>query len=182
MIKGEKISLRAVSEDDLPSLLSWRNNPDFRKYFREYRELTLQNQKQWFDRYVVNDNTTLMFSIVLNDDKQTLIGACGLCYINHVNRNADLSLYIGHEDAYIDDKGYAAESCDLLFRYGFGELNLHKIWTEIYEFDQPKFKLYSEIGLTQDGLLRDNYFHDGRWHNSRMMSILAKEYFASKEG
>ncbi len=180
MIKGSKISLRAVCEADLPSLLLWRNNPDFRKYFREYRELTLQNQKQWFDKFVVADDRTLMFSIVLNDEEETLVGACGLCYINHINRHADLSLYIGYNDAYIDDYGYAEEACELLFRYGFGELNLHKIWTEIYEFDQPKFNLYTKLGMRQDGLLRDNYFHNARWHNSRMMSLLADEFYAGE--
>ncbi len=179
MLIGEKISLRAVCENDIQKLLDWRNNPEFRKYFREYRELTLENQRQWFDKYVVNDNATLMFSIVLNDEKQTLVGACGLCYINYVNRNADLSLYIGYEDAYIDNKGYAEESCKLLFEYGFNELNLHKIWTEIYEFDTPKYELYTKIGFHQDGLLRDNYFHAGKWHNSRMMSLLENEYNGS---
>ncbi len=176
MIKGQLVSLRAVSKDDLPTLLNWRNMPEFRQYFREYRELNLSNQHQWFEKYVMNDASTIMFSIVLNDDTQTLIGVCGLCYINWVNRNADLSLYIGHENWYIDSAGYAEESCRLLLNYAFQEINLHKVWTEIYEFDRSKNNLYISLGLSQDGLLRDNYFHAGKWHNSRMMSILSTEY------
>ena len=42
---------------------------------------------------VIKDNDTLMFTIVRNKD-QTLIGCCGLVYINWVHRHADLSLYI----------------------------------------------------------------------------------------
>ncbi len=176
MIKGNLISFRAVEKEDLPLLKAWRNNEDYRKYFREYRELNLENQEYWFNEYVIKRNDTLMFMIVKNDDANTPIGCAGLCYINWVNRTADLSLYIGENDVYIDDKGYAKEATTMLFDYGFGELALNKLWTEIYEFDEKKYKLYTSLNMKQDGLLRENYFHKGKFHNSRMMSILAKEY------
>lgn len=177
MITGKKVSLRAVAREDLPLLMEWRNRPHYRQYFREYRELTLENQAAWFENSVLKDNNTLMFTIVLNDKDQTPIGCCGLCYINWVNRFADLSLYIGYKDAYIDKEGYAEEACHLLFKYGFGELSLHKIWTEIYEFDTPKNELYLQLGFHQDGLLRENYFHENKWHNSRIMSLLASDFY-----
>lgn len=176
MICGEKVSLRAVYESDLPLLMSWRNRTDFRQYFREYRELNLQNQLDWFHNTVERDRNTVMFTIVENDDSDSPIGVCGLCYISWVNRYADLSLYIGKDGLYIDSQGYAEEACNLLFQYGFGELNLHKIWTEIYEFDTPKYELYTKLGFHQDGLLRENYFHNNQWHNSRIMSLLSLDY------
>ena len=46
MIKGQHTALRAIEREDLPSLLSWRNDPDLRKYFREYRELNFQQQRK----------------------------------------------------------------------------------------------------------------------------------------
>ncbi len=180
MIKGNLVSFRALERCDLPLLKEWRNNEDFRKFFREYRELSNDNQEFWFNEYVIKRNDTLMFMIIKNDNDNTPIGCAGLCYINWVNRNADLSLYIGENNAYIDNKGYAKEACEMLFGYGFGELGLNKIWTEIYEFDTPKYELYSKIGMVQDGLLRENYFHGGKFHNSRIMSILAKDFFADK--
>jgi len=175
MLKGNKISLYAVEKEDLNSLLKWRNNPEFRKYFREYRELNLNQQEIWFEEKVVKDPTTLMFSIKDNLD-QKLLGCCGLVYINWVHRHADLSLYIGWEDVYIDDQGLAYESCKLLLDYAFNELNLNKVWTEIYEFDKPKKTLYDEFGFHQDGLLRQNYWFDGRWWDSRILSLLNTEF------
>jgi len=44
MIKGQHTALRAIEREDLPSLLSWRNDPELRRYFREYRELNFQQQ------------------------------------------------------------------------------------------------------------------------------------------
>jgi len=124
---------------------------------------------------VVKDPNTLMLSINHNDSDD-LLGCCGLVYINWVHRHADLSVYIGWQDAYIDEEGYAEESCRLLLDYGFNELCLNKVWTEIYEFDEKKKTLYNRIGFNQDGLLRQNYWYNGQWWDSRILSILSSDY------
>ena len=175
MLVGEKVSLHAVESEDLNQLKDWRNNTEFRKHFREYRELNMRQQQIWFEEKVVKDPTTLMFSIRRIDDNQ-LLGCCGYVYINWVHRHADLSLYIGWRDAYVDKKGYAKESCKLLLDYGFNELCLNKVWTEIYEFDRKKKTLYDQFGFKQDGLLRQNYWYDNKWWDSRILSLLTSEY------
>ena len=175
MFKGQKIYLDAVNKEDLPSLMYWRNLPEYRKHFREYRELNMDMQLRWYENKVLNDNTTEMFAIRLNDTDE-LIGCCGLCYINWVHRNADLSLYIGWEKSYIDNEGYAEEACKLLFDYGFKELGMQKIWTEIYCFDEKKLELYKKLGFSIDGKLRNQYFYEGKWWNSYMLSLLTEEW------
>lgn len=175
MLKGNLVSLVAIEKEDLKILRDWRNSTEFRKHFREFRELNMAMEEKWFEEKVVNDPSQIMFSIRRLEDNE-LIGCCGFVYINWVYRHADLSLYIGWNDAYIDDMGYAEESCNLLFNYGFQELALNKIWTEIYEFDDKKKKLYDKFGFHQDGLLRQNYFYEGKWWDSRILSILSSEY------
>ncbi|MCB5288480.1 MAG: GNAT family N-acetyltransferase [Candidatus Cloacimonetes bacterium] len=171
MIEGERVYLEAIEKKDLPKLMEWRNREDFRKYFREYKDINTEMQNKWFETSVLNDNSTIMFSIK-SVDSNKLLGCCGLCYINWIHRNADLSIYIGWENAYIDEEGFAEESCKLLQDYGFNQLGLHRIWTEIYEFDEKKKKLYEKLNFHVDGILRDNYYYDGKWWNSYMFSIL----------
>ena len=175
MLKGKLVSLHAVEKEDLQQFRNWRNNPDFRKHFREYRNLNMRQQEIWFEEKVVKDNTTLMFSIRCNEDNE-LLGCCGFVYINWVHQHADLSLYIGWNNAYIDEEGYAEESCRLLLDYGFNELRLNKVWTEIYEFDEKKKALYDKFGFHQDGLLRQNYWYDGKWWNSMIISLLNRDF------
>lgn len=179
MIRGNKIYLCAIEKEDLPELMKWRNEESFRKHFREYREINKTMQEKWYNEKVINDCNTIMFSVksCLDDE---LLGCCGLCYINWINRNADLSLYIGWNEEYIDDIGYAKEACELLLYYGFNQLGLNKIWTEIYEFDIKKKKLYDKLGLNVDGVLRENCFYDGKWWNSYILSILRDEFLSKK--
>jgi RimJ/RimL family protein N-acetyltransferase len=175
MIKGKKVGLRAVEREDLVLLRDWRNIEEFRRNFREIRELNLLNQSNWFERVSVNPND-FMFMIVRLEDNMPL-GACGLLYTNWIIRSSDFSFYIGHEEAYIDKKGYAEEAADLLINYGFSNLNLNKIWMELYEFDSRKLSFFKEkFNFKQDGILRDNCFEDGKYWNSYLISLLKNEY------
>jgi len=172
MIKGKLVGLRAVEKEDLTLLRDWRNNPDFRRNFREVRELNMANQEIWFNKSCVNNPNNFMFIIErLSDSKP--IGACGLLYINWIIRSADFSFYIGEANAYIDDEGYAKDAVQLLIDYGFNNLNLHKIWMELYEFDKSKIKFFTEkFNFKKDIQLRDNCFEDGKYWDSYILSLL----------
>lgn len=175
MIKGKLVGLRAVEETDLETLKEWRNIQSFRRNFREIRELNLFQQKKWFERTSQSPND-FMFVIERLDDSRA-IGAAGLLYTNWVLRSADYSFYIGDEEAYIDTKGYAEEATQLLLDYGFKNLNLNKIWMELYEFDQLKLDFFlKKFNFKKDGTLRENCFEDGRYWDSHIISLLRKEY------
>lgn len=175
MIKGNKIYLTTIEEDNLEQLRYWRNLPSYRKFFREYREISKTMQRKWFETKVNDDNTTIMFAIHDNSTNE-LLGCCGLCYINWIHRYADLSLYIGKNEVYIDDEGIAEESCNLLFHYAFEEIGLNKIWTELYEFDEKKYRLYQKLNFQKDGFLRKQYFYNGTWWGSNLLSLLKEDF------
>ena len=172
MIKGKKVGLRAVEKEDLILLRDWRNLTDFRKHFREVRELSLTDQEEWFESLQKTKHINYMFTIVdLKTNKP--IGASGLLYINWVIRSADFSFYIGDKEKYIGDDGIAFEAAKLLIDYGFKNLNLHKIWMELYEFDKEKIEFFTnKLNFEQDALLRDNCFENGKYWNSLIISLI----------
>jgi hypothetical protein len=174
VLKGNHVGLRAIEKQDLETLLMWRNQPELRRYFREFRELNSTQQLIWFEKCVLDNSKTHMFSIC-ELESQNLIGACGLCYIDWVNRSADFSIYIGAEGLYIDDK-YAHDAGDLMIRYAFDELNLHRLWAEIYNFDQIKMQYFSKLGFLLEGKFRDTHWAEGKWHDSLFYSLLSTDF------
>jgi len=172
MIKGKKVGLRAIEKSDLEILRDWRNNPDFRKNFREVRELNLSDQMKWYESSCVSNQNNFMF-VIVDIKSNELIGAAGLLYINWVIRSADFSFYIGKENKYIDNDGYAEDASKLLINYAFNNLNLHKIWMELYEFDNKKIDFFTnKFNFIKDGVLRDNCFENGRYRNSVIISLI----------
>lgn len=172
MIKGKLTSLRAIEKDDLAQLLMWRNENEFRRYFREYRELNYEQQLSWFNQKVNNDISTRMFSII--DIHGNLLGAAGLCYIDWINRTADFSIYIGREGLYID-KYFAPDAARTMIKYGFEELGLNRLWSEIYSYDHAKISFFNELGFHLDGRHRQTHWAENAWHDSLIFSLLARD-------
>lgn len=164
MLTGKIVGLRAIEKLDLPLLMEWRNKPEFRVFFREYRELNSINQLQWFEKYVMNDPCTRMFAIVDIETKE-LIGACGLCYIDWINRSADFSIYIGKDNMYIDSK-YAIDAAKVMQNYSFDELNLHRLWAEIYSIDEKKKVFFQTLEFHLEGTFKETHWTLGKWVDS----------------
>ncbi|EDM37188.1 Acetyltransferase [Pedobacter sp. BAL39] len=174
MIEGMFTGLRGLEREDLLLLRDWRNKPHFRKNFREHKELSLFHQEAWYNKTMASSND-YMFGIVDLHDQQ-LVGVGGLLYINWILRSADFSFYIGKDDLYVDEH-YAPDAIESMLKYGFEELNLNKIWMELYEFDTAKFDLFTEhFGFSLDGRLRQNAFYQGRYWDSNIISLLAEDY------
>jgi len=170
MLKGKFVALRAIEEEDLPQLVAWRNNPAMRKYFREIYEINRANQKKWFESINEKDSRNKMFAIT-DVNTGELLGACGFCYIDWVNRSADFSIYIGYQDLYMDDH-YAIDAGNVMRDYGFGVLNLHRLWTEIYSIDTIKQSYFQKMGFSLDGIHPHTYWYNNTWHNSHFYSCL----------
>ncbi|MDO1502194.1 GNAT family N-acetyltransferase [Winogradskyella maritima] len=176
MIVGKYIGLRALEREDLSTLRDWRNKIKFRKNFREVRELSLADQESWFESLQKTKHINYMF-VVIDLETNTPIGAAGLLYINWIIRSADFSFYIGGDDIYIDESPKCKEAVHLLLNYGFGNLNLNKIWMELYEFDSKKISFFTKnYKFLKDGVLRDNCFENGEFHNSYIISLLRRDF------
>jgi RimJ/RimL family protein N-acetyltransferase len=174
MLIGKYTHLKSIERTDLEKLRDWRNNPEFRINFREHRELNLDNQLNWFNTLTTSVND-FMF-IIVDTHKQEIIGACGLLYTNWIIRSADFSFYIGKDNLYIDEK-YAFDAANTLIKYGFNDLNLNKIWMELYEFDHKKLDFFqNKFNFKVDGKLRQNSFANGKYWDSYIISLLNLEY------
>lgn len=171
MIEGNLVRLRSVERKDLKRLRDWRNNPDVKKFTREHRELSMQNQLQWLES-LARDKNTIMFAVETKKGK--LIGCTGLTYIDWKNRKAEVSIYIG--DKNYKGKGYGTDTLKRLMKYGFEELNLHMLFGEIFEYNKANMRLFEKCGFKRDGILRHRLYRDWKYWNSIFYSVLEGEW------
>jgi RimJ/RimL family protein N-acetyltransferase len=176
MLSGELVGLRAVERADLPQLLEWRNAPQLRRYFRERYELGMGDQLAWFERVSapgVRARDAVMFAIVRLPEGE-LVGACGLCYLDWISATAELSIYIGAGLAYVED-ALAPDACGILIDYAFDELNLRRLWVEVFAFDRAKAALLESLGFALEGTQRGHRFEAGSYHDSLLYGLLRDE-------
>lgn len=166
MLKGEKIVLDYISYSDLELILKWRNEQEIAQYFREYRILSFEQQKDWFLKINNEGNKSEYFFLIRTILENEPIGVCGLNYIQWINRTAQLSLYIGKDNLYIDNHGWSDEACQLLELFGCNNLNLNKIYCEVYDFDRKKIQLLNELDYKLEGRFEKHIYKNGSYYDS----------------
>lgn len=176
MIKGKKAYLTGVNRGSIKQFMDWRNEPELRQYFREYREISDAMQENWYNNRVLNNDKQVDFEIHEIDNGK-LIGHCGLYYINWVNRTGEFGIYIG--DRNFRNGGYGKEALSLLIDYGFKTLNLNRIWCEVFS-NNAAIGLYRKIGFVDEGMLRQHHYDDGKYLDSYMLGLLKEEWMNKK--
>ena len=173
MLQGKHVILRALEIEDLSKLRDWRNSPHVRKSTREYKLLNMINQKNWFESiHQSNPPNHIMFGI-MNKQKK-LIGVTGLTYIDWKNRHSEISIYLSTKGWQI--KPEAKEVLNLIMEYGFEELNLHRLYVEIFELMKENISLFTKMKFVKEGHLRQKVWRQNKWWDTLIYSKLAKEY------
>jgi RimJ/RimL family protein N-acetyltransferase len=65
---------------------------------------------------------------------------------------------------------------ELLVKYGFETLNMHRVWLRVFERNKRAIRSYEKVGFVNEGQMRESDYKDGTYHNILIMSILRQEY------
>jgi RimJ/RimL family protein N-acetyltransferase len=90
------------------------------------------------------------------------------------HRNASIGLRILKE---YRGKGYGGEAIKWATDYCFRRAGLHKVKITYYGHNDKAGRLYVRMGFVEEGRLRDELWHDGRWWEMVQCSMLEEEYW-----
>jgi len=169
---GERLYLRPLEMEDVPTCLRWINDPEVTKTLGIYRPMNGLRERGWFER-LYKDDRDIVLAIVLKEQDEH-IGNIGLHRIDWKDRGAELGIIIGKRDEW--DKGYGTEATSLMLGYGFERLGLHRIYLRVYANNPRGIRCYEKAGLRREGVLRESHFAEGRYWDTIIMGILEEEW------
>ena len=73
-------------------------------------------------------------------------------------------------------KGIATEAMAMRTRFAFRELNLHKIRTRAFMENKASIRALEKAGYRQTGVLREEFYRDGRWHDVWCGEVLREDW------
>ena len=73
-------------------------------------------------------------------------------------------------------RGEGTEAARLVFRLGFRELGVHRIWGARSPRNEVSARLMAAVGMTEQGIIRSHVPRHGVWEDSVTASILEDEY------
>ncbi len=175
MIIGERVRLRAIEREDIPTFLRWFNDPEVRQYLLGDEPMSKAQEERWFERFLDRDD--YVFGIeALVGEKWVHIGNTGLEDIDSRNGRADFGIVIGEKVPW--GQGYGTEATRLMLGFAFRELRLNRVQLQVYDFNKRGIRCYEKVGFVHEGTQRQGLFRNGRYHDVHWMGILAEEFFA----
>jgi RimJ/RimL family protein N-acetyltransferase len=171
MIQGKRVVLRPVEERDLALLARWRNAPENRRFFFSPFPINPGGQKKWYEGLLA-DRSRVMFMVDSRDGET--VGVIGLDKIDWRNQEAEYGQIL--LDPAHRDLGYAEEAASLMVQYAFDELNLHRLYSIIYAFNQGVIRWSHVAGFKTEGVLRQAAFTGGKFHDKVIVALLREEW------
>jgi len=164
----QAVRLVPLHPDHLDHIMGWVNDPEVMGYFANRQTpITVEEELGYINNLMKskNDYVWSVFDAITGE----YVGQCSINAIYWPAKNGRLFMAIPKNQ---QKKGYAAEILNALIHQGFHALNLHKLWLIVREDNQSAQNKYLKAGFMVEGLLQDEYFVQGRYHNMVRMGLI----------
>jgi RimJ/RimL family protein N-acetyltransferase len=171
------LRLEPFTEQDIPRLISWIPSARFLLQWAG-TQFTYPLDEAQLLRYLIRSSETpptLLIFKAVDADSEAVIGHCELMQIDRQHRCARAGrILVGAPD--MRGKGLGGQLVRALLDVAFGELHLHRVELEVFDFNTSAMACYQKIGFQTEGVLREaRKFGDEYW-NLCLMSILETEW------
>jgi RimJ/RimL family protein N-acetyltransferase len=174
MLKGEKVTLRAVTRDDLTLLCQFNNDLETEVTGGGDPPMpqTLARLQAEFDQQVAKGGRDGAWFAIEADG--AFIGQCGLRDFNETDRTCELGITIG-DKAYWG-RGYGRDSVNTLLNYAFHYRNMRRVWLRVYGNNERAIRSYRASGFVEEGRLREHVWSAGGYTDLVHMGVLQSEW------
>ena len=174
-LRGSLVRLTALGKDDAEPLVRMQEPRVMRLLdTRPAVPSTVAGTVEWIEREQKNNNSFHFAIRRLEDD--ALVGFCELDGVEW--NNGACGLGIGLSDPANWGHGYGREAMELLLRFGFHELNLHRIGLTVFSYNERAIGLYESLGFVREGSERERLHRDGTRHDMHYYGLLRREWEA----
>lgn len=174
MYTGALVRLREYRKEDVPLAQSFLNDLETRSLLnpRLPYPYTLADEEKWFEQQSAN-HEAYNFAIETLE-KGKYIGGCGINEIDWKVRVAEVGIFIGDKDYW--GKGYGTDAMEVLLRVCFEQLNMRKARLHVFSYNDRARRSYEKCGFQAEGILRQEIYAHGRYHDDIAMGILRSEW------
>ena len=167
--------LRPVGEDDLEMIRAWRNSLDVASFHAERATISAEKQKRWFAKISGESGHFVWVICDLRDN--TPIGVAHIKDVHPIHSRGEVGLYLG--DVSLRGGPFGGDAFFLVLEFAFQALGLHKIYGHYLHDNVVARRLNAAFGFVEEGVLREELFYDGAFHDYVRVGVLEPEFTRS---
>lgn len=173
-LNTRRLLLRQLKASDAADVFEYASDPEVTKHVRFVTHKTIKDTHAFLLRaeHARRKGETMVWAIVLKTTRK-MIGTCGFVSLAHEHGRAELGYALNRN---YWGQGYAAEAAAELVRHGFSMLKLNRIEAHVSPDHFPSQRVLEKCGFVPEGVLRQHEVIKGRWHDSKIYSILRQDF------
>ena len=170
------VKLRPLEREDLMFVHQLNNNDSIMRYWFEEAYESFAELAQLYERNI--HNQTERRFIIANSDGNPA-GLVELVEINHLHRRCEFQIAI-HPT--FQGQGYAPRATRIAMDYAFSVLNIHKLYLHVDKDNARAVRIYEHCGFKPEGILKDEFFVNGKYRDAVRMCLFQPAYLARRGG
>ena len=173
-LKGKNIIIRAIRKSDIPLIVKYTKSADIPRYTFVPSPNTVEHIETFIkrSRLSARKGTDYVFCIVPHDVGE-LVGAIGVHAVSKIHKKADIGYWLAKK---FRGQGYMQEATELVLKFCFNELKLHRVQASTFIDNVISQKLLKKCGLKYEGTLRNFLYHRKRYKDAHMYAITVEDY------
>jgi RimJ/RimL family protein N-acetyltransferase len=104
---------------------------------------------------------------------QEIVGVVSFVKVDITHRNAELGFWVGKPHW---NKGIATEAASRILEFGFGDLDLERIFSKCFYDNLPSQRVMEKIGMEYEGKFRHEVFKENRFIDMTYYSLLKEDW------
>jgi RimJ/RimL family protein N-acetyltransferase len=177
MLKGERVSLRALEPADAEALYQWHLDHEFSVLDGVIYPASRTAWQEFVARRVTPSFEDVFLGIEI--EPAELIGYISLKRTRPEERNADFGIAIRKGNW---SQAYGRDATMTILRFAFNEMNLHRVTLTVLDYNERAQRMYAACGFREEGRLRESKYRDGRYVDKIVMGILKSEFCQTNSG
>jgi len=175
LIETNHLILRKFDPSDRTDMLElWAADPNIQHSYGEPVYITLDEVNSLLNKYIVSyQNLDYYRWAIIEKTNGRCIGQIAFFLVDSINNFSEIEYCISAD---FQCMGYATEATKAIIKYGFEEINLHKIQICHKSNNLASKRVIEKCGFTFEGSLRDFFFINGKYYDRLYYSILKREY------
>ena len=174
----ERLVLRRMNKNDGAAILKLRSDKNVMQYI-DRPHMTTEAEALDFIKKIdesLENNYGITWAISLKNNLQ-LIGTVGFWRIINEHYRAEIGYMLSPD---FHGKGIMQEAIEQTLDYGFSIMNLHSVEANVNPGNMASIKLLEKNGFVKEAHFKEHYYHDGKFLDSVIYSLLVQNTLPQK--